>query len=137
MVEGLGSSRFSPGDDRGALDGNALDFVIPLDIVPVTVKRTFKVNIAGQPFQVRSDADESYVQLLAEIVNTRVKSLLGSRQIATHSDMVLTALQLADELFHERESHKVLNAGLRNHAKRMLDCLRRIGETDEPQPRLP
>ena len=92
------------------------------------MKRTIKVHIAGQPYQVRSDADEAYVQSLAEMVNGRVAALLGNRQVATQSDMVLTALQLADELEHERGAQKVLRSQVRDHARRMLDYLRRLAE---------
>ena len=93
------------------------------------MKRTIRVHIAGQPFQVRSDADEAYVQSLADLVNQRLKSLLGSRQVATQSELVLTTLQLADELLHERNTRRVLRQQLRAHAVRMLDCLRRVSET--------
>ena len=41
------------------------------------MKRTIKIHIAGQPYQVRSDADESYVQGLADHVNARVGAVLG------------------------------------------------------------
>lgn len=94
------------------------------------MKRTIKVHIAGQPYQVRSDADEVYVQTLAEMVNGRVQALLGNRQVATQSDMVLTALQLADELEHERGAQRTLRSLVRDHAKRMLDYLRR--QADSP-----
>lgn len=106
-----------------------LDIGAPLDIVAPAVKRTIKVHIAGQPYQVRSDADEAYVQSLAEMVNGRVQALLGNRQVATQSDMVLTALQLADELEHERGAQRTLRSQVRDHAKRMLDYLRRQAES--------
>jgi cell division protein ZapA (FtsZ GTPase activity inhibitor) len=92
----------------------------------VTVKRTIKIHIAGQPYLVRSDADEGYVQSLAEMVNSRVGALKGNRQIATQSDMVLAALQLADELYHERQVQARLRSQVRQRALRMLDYLGRI-----------
>jgi len=42
--------------------------------------------------------------------------------------MVLTALQLADELEHERGAQKALRVQVREHARRMLDYLRRLAE---------
>ena len=87
------------------------------------VKRTIQIRIAGQPYVVRSDAEEAYVQSLAELVNARVSALKGTRQIATQSDMVLAALQLADELQHERQLQTRLRGQVRQRALRMLDCL--------------
>ena len=90
------------------------------------VKRTIKIHIAGQPYLVRSDADEAYVHSLAELVNSRVSALKGSRQIATQSDMVLAALQLADELQHERQQQERLRGQVRQRTLRMLDYLGRV-----------
>lgn len=90
------------------------------------MKRTIKIRIAGQPYLVRSDADEAYVHSLAELVNARVSALKGSRQIATQSDMVLAALQLADELQHERQVQARLRGQVRQRTLRMLDCLSQI-----------
>jgi hypothetical protein len=42
--------------------------------------------------------------------------------------MVLTALQLADELEHERGAQKALRSQVRQHAQRMLDYIRRLAE---------
>lgn len=92
------------------------------------MKRTIKILIAGQPYQVRSDADEAYVQKLADFVNTRVSALLGNRHVATQSDMVLTALQLADELQSERQARTRLRGQVRHHSQRMLEYLSRLAE---------
>ena len=96
------------------------------------VKRTIKIHIAGQQYQVRSDADEVYVHSLAELVNARVSALKGNRQIATQSDMVLAALQLADELQHERQLQVRLRGQVRQRTLRMLDYLSRIEAPPSP-----
>jgi cell division protein ZapA (FtsZ GTPase activity inhibitor) len=96
------------------------------------VKRTIKIHIAGQQYLVRSDADEAYVHSLAELVNARVSALKGSRQIATQSDMVLAALQLADELQHERQQQDRLRGQVRQRTLRMLDYLSRVEAPPSP-----
>ncbi len=96
------------------------------------MKRTIQIRIAGQPYVVRSDAEEAYVQSLAELVNARVSALKGTRQIATQSDMVLAALQLADELQHERQLQTRLRGQVRQRTLRMLDCLRQIEASPSP-----
>jgi cell division protein ZapA (FtsZ GTPase activity inhibitor) len=87
------------------------------------VKRSIKIVIAGQQYMVRSDADEGYVQKLAALVNSRVRMLLGNRQIATQAELALTALQLADELTQERQQQTRLRGQVRQKTQRMLDYL--------------
>lgn len=87
------------------------------------MKRTIKISIAGQQYVLRSDADEGYVQSLAESVNTRINDLKGSRQVATQSDVVLAALKLADELQHEQQARTRLRTQARQQVQQMLDRL--------------
>jgi cell division protein ZapA (FtsZ GTPase activity inhibitor) len=89
----------------------------------VAVNRTIKIHVAGQPYVLRSDADEEYVRTLAEFVNTRIDALKGSRQVATQSDVVLAALKLADELQHERQLHSRIRGQARQQIQGMLDRL--------------
>jgi cell division protein ZapA (FtsZ GTPase activity inhibitor) len=90
------------------------------------VKRPIAIHIAGQRYLVRSDAEESYVQSLASTVDARVLALKGPRMVATQSDMVLAALQLADELQHERRRHRELMAQIAQRSRHMLDYLARV-----------
>ena len=85
------------------------------------MKRSVAVTIAGQRFSLKSDADESYVQLLAESVDTRVRDLQKrSRQAGLQEAAVLVALQLADDLLRERRQRDDLRRRVREQAKRML-----------------
>jgi cell division protein ZapA (FtsZ GTPase activity inhibitor) len=86
----------------------------------LAVKRTIKIHVAGQQYMLRSDADEDYVQALADSVNARINALKGSRQVATQSDVVLAALKLADELQHEQQVQTELRSQVGLHARRML-----------------
>lgn len=87
------------------------------------MKRPIPIQIAGQRYVVRSDADESYVQSLARSVDTRVNALKGSRMIATQADVVLAALQLADELHRQKEQKRQI----RERSQRLLDYLTQLG----------
>lgn len=87
------------------------------------MKRTIKIHVAGQQYILRSDADEGYVQSLADSVNARINALKGNRQVATQSDVVLAALKLADELSHERLSQTNLRTQAKASVQRMLDQL--------------
>ena len=87
------------------------------------MKRLITVHIAGQRYLVRSDADEDYVQSLASTVDAQVNSLKGSRQVATQADLVLAAMQLADELLHERKRQQDFRQEVRDRAQRIMDSL--------------
>ena len=85
------------------------------------MKRSVAVTIAGQRFSLKSDADESYVQLLAETVDSRVRELQKrSRQAGLQEAAVLTALQLADDLLRERRKRADLRRKVREQAQRLL-----------------
>lgn len=98
----------------------------------VAVKRTIKIHIAGQQYVLRSDADERYVQSLADFVNARINALKGNRQVATQSDVVLAALKLADELQHEQQQHTQLRTQARQQVWRMLERLNAHIERSKP-----
>lgn len=72
-------------------------------------KNSLSVRIAGQRFTIRSDADEAYVQSLAEYVDERLDEVhRGTRMVAPHRQAILAALNIADELFQEKEQRAVL-----------------------------
>jgi cell division protein ZapA len=90
------------------------------------VKRPITIHIAGQRYLVRSDADETYVQSLASAVDERVRVLKGARLVATQADVVLAALQLADELEHEKRKRRDLKQQIAQRSQRALDYLARL-----------
>lgn len=67
-------------------------------------KQSIKVNIYGQEYPIKSDADATYVQQIAEYVDRKMKEVAEKVPARIHSQLaVLTALHIADELFKERE----------------------------------
>ena len=67
-------------------------------------KQTIKVNIYGQEYPIRSEADTAYVQQIAEYVDRKMKEVAEKVPARIHSQLaVLAALHIADELFKERE----------------------------------
>ena len=72
-------------------------------------KRSVVVHVGGQRYVVRSDAEETYIRSLARYVDERMQEVqLGSRPVSPHSLAVLAALNIADELFKERERRAAL-----------------------------
>jgi cell division protein ZapA len=67
-------------------------------------KQNIRVNIYGQEYPIKSEADAGYVQKVAEYVDGKMKEIAGKIPARTQSQIaVLAALNIADELFKERE----------------------------------
>ena len=84
------------------------------------MSQTFDVEIYGQRYAVRGEADQAYVVELARQVDEQMRTLAGGMKAATPTRVaVLTALNLAHELHQARklqqenaESVEKLAAGL-------------------------
>jgi cell division protein ZapA len=70
------------------------------------VKRSVKVEIAGQELSIRSDEGPEYVQELADYVDAHLRELSGDRRVHSPQRMaLLVAIQITDELFREKDLH--------------------------------
>jgi cell division protein ZapA len=68
-----------------------------------TVRAT--VEIFGQRLGLRADGDEARIQEIARFVDSRMREVADrSSSVDTVKIAVLTALNIADELFQERET---------------------------------
>jgi cell division protein ZapA len=68
-----------------------------------TVRAT--VEIFGQRLGLRADGDEARIQEIARFVDNRMREVADrSSSVDTVKIAVLTALNIADELFQERET---------------------------------
>lgn len=94
-------------------------------------KRAVVVHIAGQRYVLRSDADEAYVQSLAGYVSERINEVQrSSRPVPSQSLAVLAALNIADDLFRERQTQFALKEKIRDKSKALLAYLdKEVGET--------
>ena len=90
------------------------------------MKRSIAVNIAGQRYVLKSDADERYVHTLAGFVDERVREVQRStKQVSTHQVAILAALQIADALFREKRGRAELRRRVREHSRKMLEAIAR------------
>jgi len=64
------------------------------------VKRTVQIEIAGARYRMSADADETYLQRLADIVNQRVQALgpKAARAATPAQLLAVVALGLAEDL---------------------------------------
>ncbi len=75
------------------------------------MKRTVQVEIAGQRLTIRSDEGPDYVHELAAYVDAHLHQLSGGRRTTNPQRVaLLVAMQIADELFRERDLHHQLRA---------------------------
>jgi cell division protein ZapA len=79
------------------------------------VKRTVQIEIAGARYRMSSDADENYLQRLADIVNERVRALgpKAARSASPAQLLAVVALGMAEELEVAEERRGALEAKTR------------------------
>ena len=63
------------------------------------------VEIFGREYKIKGVGDESYIRSVAKYVNDRMKEVARSTSLPSQDRLaILTALNIADELFQERQS---------------------------------
>lgn len=72
------------------------------------MKQSVEVEIAGQRLTIRSDEGPAYVQELADYVDAQIRQLTGDHRSTFNLQRIalLVAIQLADELFREKDLHQ-------------------------------
>jgi cell division protein ZapA len=90
------------------------------------VKRSVSVQIAGLRYSLKTDEDERWVKSIAAFVDGKMREVQKStRTVDTQSAAVLTALQVAEELFAERRGTRELRRSIREKSQSLLDYLER------------
>ena len=79
------------------------------------MKRNVQIEIAGARYRMSSDADEAYLQRLADIVNERVAALgpKAARAATPAQLLAVVALSLAEDLDASEQRRKSLEARTR------------------------
>lgn len=99
------------------------------------------LELFGQRFTVVSDNDESHVRDIVDFVNRRLEEIRDqSRRIQTDQIALLAALNIAEELFRERQNAAALRRRVRERSVKMLgaiDSIAQIIDAPEPQDELP
>jgi len=89
--------------------------------------KTLSVTIFGSEYKIKG-ADPDYIQKVAAYVDGKMRELEGRLPAGTPTKIaILTSMNVADELFREREALRQLEAELHERAKRLEralgDCL--------------
>ena len=75
------------------------------------------MNICGEVYTFVAEESASYMQKVGSYVNGKMEELLAGAKVGRTDAAVLTAANIADELFKEREAGE----GLRRQLKQYLD----------------
>lgn len=66
-------------------------------------RTTVRVEIAGEKYTLRTDADEAYTRRCAEFVDERMRAIGGESGLGAKKTAIMTALSLSDDLLELRE----------------------------------
>jgi len=95
----------------------------------MTEKNTEKVEIFGQEYRIKGAGNPQYIHKIAGYVDKKMREIAHSSGIMSQSRIaILAALNVADELYQEREERERLQAELEGRAARLGELLdSRIG----------
>lgn len=90
------------------------------------MKHSVTVQIAGVRYALKTDEDERWVKAVAALVDERFREIQKkARTPDTQAVAMLTALQIAEELFRERRDSGELRKKIREKSQSLLDVLSR------------
>ena len=91
-----------------------------------TMKRSVTVSIAGVKYALKTEEDDRWVKQVAAFVDGKIREVQKhTRTVDTQAVAVLSALQIAEELFHERRQTGELRKKIREKSQSLLDVLTR------------
>ena len=87
-------------------------------------KNTTTVEIFGREYKIRGVADEQYIQKVASFVDGKMREVSqGSSLPSADRLAILTALNIADELFQERSKTSDAYSNIEQKAHRLISIL--------------
>jgi cell division protein ZapA len=90
------------------------------------MKRSVNVQIAGVRYALKTEEDDRWVKAVAAFVDGKIREVQKhTRTVDTQAVAVLTALQIAEELFNERRQSTDLRKKIRDKSQSLLDALAR------------
>jgi cell division protein ZapA len=88
--------------------------------------RSTRVQVLGQEYVVRSEAAEEYVKEIADFVNARMQGITERYNlVSTTKIAVYAALEIADELFRERQRRERTEDDVSTKARQLCEVLSR------------
>ena len=92
-------------------------------------KTSVKVEILGESYAIRSEADPEHTRAVAEHLDRSIRQILaGGAVIEANRAAILAALQITSELFLEREANESITTAMQElsgDVRRMLPPAKR------------
>jgi cell division protein ZapA len=83
-----------------------------------------KVEIYGSEYRIRGDADPEYIQEIAHYVDSKMREVTSETSLGSSLKVaILTALNIAGELFRERDDRNKLLAQVEERAEELTQVL--------------
>lgn len=88
------------------------------------MKREIKVEICGRSYVIKGEEEEDYILRLAQYVDKKMREVSQTpASVPSLNTAVLTALNIADELFKLREEMRAHGALVEERMSHLLDIL--------------
>ncbi len=88
------------------------------------MKKSYEVSILNQKITIKSEADERYIQKVADYVNKKIYDISNhTKSVSTLNVAILTALNLADDLFKLNDVKKEKNLLVEKKIKSILSLI--------------
>ncbi len=93
--------------------------------------KTIKVTIFGKEYEVKGSTDEKYVEYLANYVDSVMRDISKrSSSFSSSNVAILAALNIADEMFKERQQFKQQIEELEKEIRNIIDSTNETSEND-------
>ncbi len=90
-----------------------------------------EVDIFGQRLSLQGNADENYVQELAQYVEGQMNTIAGNLTTSTPTKVaILAAINIADQLFTQESRRQAGEAEVERRAVGLLECIDKQIGTD-------
>jgi cell division protein ZapA len=88
------------------------------------VERLVEVNILGHDYTVKTDADTEYIQEIARYVDKKMGEIVrNTKTVSTLNTAILAALNIADDLFKEKEKREELITEVENRSEEIVKTI--------------
>ncbi len=86
--------------------------------------KTIEVEIYGQRYSIRGDADEQYVRRLASFVDEHMRTLAKGMKTATLARLaILAAINIAHQLFQSEQLRQQGEAAVERRMLSLMECI--------------
>lgn len=86
-----------------------------------------QVEIFGQTYSLRADADEAHVRKVADLVDLKMREVAnGSHSVSTLQIAVLAAMDLASDMLQQRNGDARLREQVEQRSRAMLERIEQL-----------